>query len=528
MTSETKPLLIVTLLLQSACSSGSGRTLDPSGPDAAPEDAIDSGVNPDAGSAEDSGPPPPLVWAPCDVQDWPDGYDLPPVDAECTAVEVPLDEEGGPTLALRLARLPSRAFSAPGVLFVIEGGPGGSSVFTSGLIAWALPDLQRRFDVVFVDQRGTGGSGYLGCSRSPRTEVEWNDCAEEHADTGLEHYLTADVVRDLEIVRERLGYEKVSLLATSYGTRIAFEYVRLHPDRIVSAVLDGVAPPAADLFSDTIASVDRGVALLVGDCDADPDCLEVSPNLAQDLESRRQSIADSPRPVVVGGVAMVETEEDFASFLGGLLKQWWWRYRVPAAIHEAVEGDNDAWNGLLSELLQQTVNDGTGSSPLPAAMRLPEPRHLLPVDAFGTPFGSPVVNMAMLCAEALPNSPGLDALEALADEQTWAHAPILEKARSCASWPVDPLDARHRQFVTSDTPTLLVSGAIDLNVDPRWAALALEHLSSATSLVVPYSTHLATYVPCAGQIETDFLAADGDVERVDTSCLDHLRPPRWE
>ena len=488
--------------------------------------ARDAGGGADAAADAGAEPLPPLVWAACDTDDWPDGYPRPPADTECTAIEVPLDDPAGPTLALRVARQPARSFSPRGAVFVLEGGPGGSSVFTSGLIPDAMPDLQSRFDLVYVDQRGTGGSGVLSCRGTPRTEADWVACAAQHQDTGLQHYLSVDVVRDLEVVRERLGYEQVHLFAVSYGTRVAFEYIRLHPDRIAAAVLDGLAPPPSDLFSDTVTAVDRGVEMLVRDCAADPDCLEVSPTLATDLEERRQALADTPRPIVVGGTPMVEGADDFAAFLGAFVHQSWWRNRIPRAIHEAVGGDSAAWDALLSEAMGAPVTAASGSGPRPLRPATRLPRGGLG-DGFGVAFGSPVVKMAMLCAEILPNSPGVAALEELDTAQAWGDGSIVEKARACSSWPVEPIDAAQRQFVSSDVPILLLSGELDVNVDPRWASMALASLGDATHLLVPYATHLATYVPCVGQINSDFFGAAGDMSRVDTDCLERLRPPPW-
>ena len=94
---------------------------------------------------------------------------------ECTSVSVPLDHSSpsGTVLALRVARIKSRAYRTSKAVFYIEGGPGGSSVFASGVIAQAPLDLSASFDLVFVDLRGTGGSGYLGCAASPKTKEDW-------------------------------------------------------------------------------------------------------------------------------------------------------------------------------------------------------------------------------------------------------------------------------------------------------------------------------------------------------------------
>jgi pimeloyl-ACP methyl ester carboxylesterase len=133
----------------------------------------------------------------------------------------------------------------------------------------------------------------------------------------------------------------------------------------------------------------------------------------------------------------------------------------------------------------------------------------------------------MLCAEVLPNSEGVPALEALLDEQRWVVTTIVDQARSCEAWQVDPLPPAERQLVTADAPILLLSGALDLNVDPMWAEAAAEALPNGTHLLVPHATHLTTYVPCVAQISTGFLVAEGDLAAVDATCLDALHPPEW-
>src|SRR5262249_44122970 len=51
-----------------------------------------------------------------------------------------------------------------------------------------------------------------------------------------------DAAADLEEVRRRLGYARISLYGVSYGTRMAQAYMRRYPSRVRSAVLDGVVP----------------------------------------------------------------------------------------------------------------------------------------------------------------------------------------------------------------------------------------------------------------------------------------------
>ena len=63
----------------------------------------------------------------------------------------------------------------------------------------------------------------------------------------LAAYTTSRAVRDLDAVRDVLGYEKLNFYAGSYGTRVAQHYARRYPDRVRSMVLDGVVAPQSVL-----------------------------------------------------------------------------------------------------------------------------------------------------------------------------------------------------------------------------------------------------------------------------------------
>jgi pimeloyl-ACP methyl ester carboxylesterase len=65
--------------------------------------------------------------------------------------------------------------------------------------------------------------------------------AQEGAD--LRRYTTPLAVDDTGRGPAALGYEKINLYGGSYGTRVALVYLRRHPERIRSVVLDGWRRP---------------------------------------------------------------------------------------------------------------------------------------------------------------------------------------------------------------------------------------------------------------------------------------------
>lgn len=103
-------------------------------------------------------------------------------------------------------------------LLVLHGGPGIPSDYLRNLDGVAADR-----PVIFYDQ--------LGCGRSPAPD-----------DTAL--WTITRFVRELEGVRAELGLRRVHLLGHSWGTILALEYLKTHPDGVESVVM---ASPALDI-----------------------------------------------------------------------------------------------------------------------------------------------------------------------------------------------------------------------------------------------------------------------------------------
>ena len=95
-------------------------------------------------------------------------------------------------------------------VILLHGGPGFNSFYLKPLEA-----LGNDRPVIRYDQLGAGKSG-------PMT------------DTSL--FTIAHFVRELDSLRASLGYEKVHILGHSWGTILAYEYYKAHPDHVVSIV----------------------------------------------------------------------------------------------------------------------------------------------------------------------------------------------------------------------------------------------------------------------------------------------------
>jgi pimeloyl-ACP methyl ester carboxylesterase len=255
-------LLAVALALTGCTSSGK----DDSG-DAATSSAAQASAAPKAQ---------PIDWSDCSDQIDPIIAGRPGSDRDLsfqcgsTTVPVTYDDpgEGSLTLYLVKATLAGQT-DRIGSLMINPGGPGQAATDAAIQSALTLPtDVLNRFDVVGVDPRGVGLSDppvrcisdeqkdelFAADPRATdaasletafgRIEAVADGCKEKYKD-GLGAFNTVDTARDLDLVRQSLGDEKLTYLGYSYGTTLGSTYAELFPDRVRAMVLDGAVDPDA-------------------------------------------------------------------------------------------------------------------------------------------------------------------------------------------------------------------------------------------------------------------------------------------
>jgi pimeloyl-ACP methyl ester carboxylesterase len=220
-------------------------------------------VTPTAEASRGGPPVPRLDWRPC-------GEDLP--GKLCATARVPLDhdEPRGRTTELALAKVPASDPSRRiGTVFVNPGGPGGSGVefVLFGFGDFLAANLDGRFDVVGFDPRGVGSSDPLHCFDSeedldafladqpvfPYRRAQERPFFDHYRSLASEclddrqavarHMSTADVARDLDLLRRAVGDSRLTYLGFSYGSYLGNTYANLFPGRIRALVIDGVLDP---------------------------------------------------------------------------------------------------------------------------------------------------------------------------------------------------------------------------------------------------------------------------------------------
>ena len=211
----------------------------------------------------DAVPTPKLRWYRC--------YDY----AECVTVKLPRDYDRpkGAKVELALLRVKARNQKRKiGSLFVNPGGPGGSGTEFALFSPFLFGDtVLERFDIVGLDPRGTNFSDNVQCFANPGEQQAffqslpngpfpylkseetaaikaYRTFGRECSTTGKPLSVsmsTAEVARDMDVLRRAVGDTHLSFLGFSYGSYLGQVYANLFPDRVRAVAIDGVLDPGA-------------------------------------------------------------------------------------------------------------------------------------------------------------------------------------------------------------------------------------------------------------------------------------------
>ncbi|WP_053170922.1 alpha/beta hydrolase [Streptomyces sp. SBT349] len=246
-----------------------------------------------------------LDWTGCEAPTPVQGAgEAPGAEWECATLTVPLDYADpahSETIGIAVVRARSTAENHRlGSLVFNFGGPGGSGVATLPRAASRYDELRAGgYDLVSFDPRGVGESAGVVCRSDaeidasgqedhgpPRTAEEEreyladsrayaHDCA-ANAGRLLPHLTTEDAARDLDLLRQALGDDRLHYFGVSYGSKLGAVYAHLFPGLVGRTVLDAVVDPTRDVAERALLQAEGFQLALdnyLADCAADgPAC----------------------------------------------------------------------------------------------------------------------------------------------------------------------------------------------------------------------------------------------------------------
>ncbi|KAA2284027.1 alpha/beta hydrolase [Arenimonas fontis] len=427
------------------------------------------------------------------------------VQAECARLEVPEnpDRPDGRKISLKVAMLAARAAepAADPVIF-LAGGPGQAATETFPAMAASLSRLRDRRHLLFMDQRGTGGSHPLACPfpdelagdlPPERLVALARDCLAE-LDADVAQYTTSVAVRDIESLRQALGAPALNVYGGSYGTRVAQQYARQFPDAVRSLILDGIVPPDLALGAEHALNLDAALEPMLAACARQPACAEAFGQPYRRLYTLRDRaratpetvrirdpLSHRPRELRLDGatVAIVARLFAYAPETAALL---------PLLVDEALQGRPEsllAQAVMVMDSLTGQINHG--------------------------------MQLSVTCAEDAPRLQRKGG-----DEQRLLGNALVEVLlQQCSVWPRGPVAPGFAEPLRSDVPALLLSGEFDPVTPPRYGERVAETLPRSRHLIGKGQGHILLARGCTARLAAEFLDSL-DPQGLDASCLDVL------
>jgi pimeloyl-ACP methyl ester carboxylesterase len=435
-----------------------------------------------------------------------------PEGALCTKYEVFEDRDArtGRKIGLNVILLPALSSKpAPDPVFYLAGGPGGAA--TSYASDRIMNGLRRNREVVLMDQRGTGQSNPLNCpSAGSREDMRGffgevmpleriRACrAELEKIANLKLYTTQIAMDDMDEVRAALGYDRINVHGGSYGSTTTLAYLRQHPEHVRTIAIFGVAPTSAKIPLSFSKGVQDSMDHLFAECAADTACHAAYPDVANEFKAVLAQFDKGPVEVSAMNVftrseqKVTVTRDAFVDGIRQILYVPEAAAALPALIHLGAEGNLGPLVGTAFQIV------------IAIDSRI----------ARGMQF-------SVICAEDVPFITP-EEVKTTSANSFYGDARVRPTMRACTEWPQAKVSPSFLDPVKSDTPALLIDGALDPVTPPWLAETVLRTLSKGRLIVIPKATH-ASY-ECVENLVADFIDK-GTAEGLDVSCVNQIKLP---
>lgn len=394
----------------------------------------------------------------------------------------------------------------------LQGGPGGATLVMEEM--WKNHPLRDDRDIVLMDQRGTGESE-ANCTElyealfdimRKNHSVEDDYIASNIAmaacqktinqkEVDLAGYNSRENAADFEDLRKVLGYEKWNLFGASYGTRLGLTFMRDFPNSVRSALLVGVLAPENNVFADRIKSIENSLLAVLKRCEEDGNCNERFPNLKQRLEIVLKKLQSDPLRFNYKEKPYVLNMQDAWALLEILLYQHQTMANIPIFIEALEIGEIESITNLIKDF-----------------------------ESFISQLNLPML-YSVTAYEELPFYNSADINNTInQSEFGFVFDSYDSNVKLLADWHSYRASDIENEVVTSEIPTLMVSGGLDPATPPSNAAGALKFLKNGYEVVFQDESH-ALFNPCFFQIAEGFI--NNPSQQPNTECSFVRNPIDW-
>lgn len=440
---------------------------------------------------------------------------------DCGYVVVPEDPSAasGPTVKLGFLRLKARAATKDSPLFLLAGGPGASLIEPTTFVLFGsamLGSLLDTRDVVVLDQRGTKHSvPHLDCPEYPTLPLAiYSQGLNEAASIALERWVLERCIRDvrrrgidlakynsvaiatdINAARQALGYDRIVLYGTSYGSQLSQHMTRDYPAALEAVILDGTnSLSRKSWIEDRALDVDYALGHLAELCRTGPKCREAYDIPA--LIERGLALFDAG-PIAASYVdpkppgARLDfdvRQKDFVALLYQLQESKYGVAGLPFVLNDLVKNGRASMAKGLGQILgPQLLQARSATSGAMATL----------------------MHYAVVCSD----DPVRSVDELVLDGVRTRYAALAgrrfadEYVRSCDTLRVPSLPDSTDVDVTASIPTLILSGGLDVATPTYRSEIVARSLPGSRLVVFPGGTHvqLGAINLCAAQITVAFV-----------------------
>ena len=436
--------------------------------------------------------------------------------AKCGTYEVYENRttKNGRKITLKIVLLPATSDKRePDPFVYFSGGPGSAASDDASGLARAFPQILAHRDMLFVDQRGTGGSHPLDCKFYDAADLQTylgyffpldnvRKCREElEPNSDLKLYTTTIAADDMDDVRAALGFERLNLFGGSYGTRAALTYLKRHPQHVRTAILQGVSPTDHFMPGDFPQQTERALQGILSECLADKACSEAFPNIREETKAVLAELIKGPVEVEIqkpnsNDRVKVKLSRDLAAeAIRYMLYSPVPAGRVPLVLHLASQGN-------YAPLAQAAI------------------RYRMNLVA----TGSNGMYLSVTCAEDLPwIKPGEG--ERMAENTFLGDYRLRQQREACTLWPRAEIERDYSQPVKSDLPILILTGEWDPVTPPSNGERVAKTLTNGLHVIVPHGAHGLDGLEgmdCIDNLIGEFIER-GTTKDLNTACVKTIR-----
>lgn len=447
--------------------------------------------------------PPQFIPGPCPVR-------FAAGQAECGVVVVPQDRANPDerTVELAVAVFPARSTpSLPDPVIFLDGGPGARTLDSlAGGLGILMTQLNRSRDVIIFDYRGIGYSdpSMICTEAADAPGDDWlSACRQRYADDGVDvtDYTTRDNAADAADIMAALGYTSYNIWGGSYGSSVAMTLLRDQPQGVRAALITALQPPQGDLQAETPVNVMRILDEINALCRADADCAQALPGDLEDLLVQVIERLDAdPLSLEAYGRSGDLTGLDVLIAVSEMLKDETMIPQLPGLIGALYAGTYD-WLVPYANVLTDVT---------------------LPPNNYGAWLSMRCTDSILATSEDALNAATSQIPDGIRSTFMDFHH---QQAATCLQWGARVPTSADRQPAVTDTPTLIISGALDPFSSQAWLDSALETLPNGRGFLVPYHMHYVQHQPCALSMMTRFI--DDPTAELDASCFDTIPAPSF-